>query len=248
MIRTRILKLSILVSLLIYFLPLTAEDLQFNLYLNIGFINIQAGSAHLYDTDVIFNGKDAVRTAMELSTDSRADKLFTLRDTIESYNTPKESLYFRKTVNQGDRHFVETASFSKDNGHFIANMSKVNTVTGEQTAHSTEWRESRIYDLMSMLKYTRTIDTSGSEPGRTESLPMVNGDQVITQYLVYTGNKKLKADDGNTYDCMIISVRDYKEGKERETIKAYVTNDNLHKPIQLDINLGIGTTIKAVLK
>ena len=47
---------------------------------------------------------------------------------------------------------------------------------------------------------------------------------------------------------MVISIRDYKEGKERETVKAYVTNDSKHTPIQLDIILGTGTSIKAVLK
>lgn len=249
MIRTRIVKLSILFTLLFQLIPLRAEDIRFNLYLNIGFINIQAGSARMYDSDVIFNGHDAIRYAMEMTTDSRADRFFTLRDTIESYNTHDNvSLYFRKTINEGDRHVVETALFSKDNGHFIANMSKVNSATDQRLAHTTEWRDSRIYDIMSMLIFARSMDTSGSEPGRTESLPMVNGDQVITQYLVYTGNKTVKADDGNTYDCMVVSVRDYKEGKERETLKAYVTNDSLHKPVQLDIILGVGTTIKALLK
>jgi hypothetical protein len=77
---------------------------------------------------------------------------------------------------------------------------------------------------------------------------MVNGNMVVQQYLVYTGNKKIKADDGLTYNCMVISIRDYKEGKERETVKAYVTNDPKHTPIQLDIILGAGTTIKALLK
>ncbi len=249
MIRTQTLRVIILATLFTLSTPLRAEDIRFNLYLNVGFINIQAGSARLYDTDVIYDGRDAVRSAMEMSTDSRADRFFRMRDTVESYNTPKgESLYFRKAVNEGDRHVNETALFSMDNGHFIVNMTKVNTITGERIAHSTEWRDSRIYDLISMLKYARTIDTSGAEPGLTKSLPMVNGDQVITQYLVYTGNKSVKADDGKTYDCMVISVRDYKEGKERETIKAYVTNDRNHKPVQLDINLGVGTTIKALLK
>jgi hypothetical protein len=249
MIRTQVSRLFILISFLTLFLPLRAEDLRFNLYLNVGFINIQAGSAHIYDRDVIFNGQDALLLAMEMSTDNRADRIFTIRDTVESYNSnADESLYFRKTINEGDKHVVETALFSKDNGHFIANMTKMNNATGKRIAHTTEWRDSRIYDVMSMLKFARSMDTSGSEPGRTESIPMVNGDQVITQYLVYTGNKQVKADDGRTYDCMIVSVRDYKEGKERETLKAYVTNDSLHKPVQLDINLGIGTTIKALLK
>ena len=77
---------------------------------------------------------------------------------------------------------------------------------------------------------------------------MVNGNMVVQQYLVYTGNKKIKADNGRTYDCMVISIRDYKEGKERETVKAYVTNDSRHTPVQLDIILTTGVTIKALLK
>ena len=249
MIRTHFPKIAILAFILISCLPVKAEDIRFNLYLNIGFINVQAGSARLYDLNVIYDGRDAVRTAMEMSTDSRADRFFRMRDTIQSYNTPDgRSLYFRKAVNEGETHVEETALFSMDKGHFIVGMTKVNSTTGQRIAHSNEWRDSRIYDILSMLNYARTIDTSNAEPGRTETIPMVNGDMVVTQYLVYTGNKRVKADDGRTYDCMVISVRDYKEGKERETIKAYVTNDSRHKPVQLDINLGVGTTIKALLK
>ena len=101
---------------------------------------------------------------------------------------------------------------------------------------------------MSMIAFTQNIDTSDSELGRTETLPMVNGNMVAQQYLVYTGNKKIKADDGRTYECMVISIRDYINGKERETVKAYVTNDSKHSPVQLDIILATGTSIKAMLK
>ena len=230
-------------------MPVRAADISFNLYLKVGFINIPAGTAHLYDTGVIYDGRDAIRTAMEMSTNPAADKIFSLRDTIESFNTVNgESLYFKKTVNEGSKHNLETAQFSKDKDRYIVNLDTWNVTTGVKTSHATEWRPTRIFDLMSMIAYTQKIDTTDSEPGRTESLPMVNGNMVVQQYLVYTGNKKIKADDGRTYDCMVISIRDYKEGKERETVKAYVTNDSKHIPIQLDIILGAGTSIKALLK
>ena len=61
-------------------------------------------------------------------------------------------------------------------------------------------------------------------------------------------DKKIKADNGRTYNCIVVSIKDYKEGKERETVKAYVTNDSQHTPVQLDIKLGVGTSIKALLK
>lgn len=251
MVGVRLLKSSILAFALFLSgaLNVSASDYRFNLYLGLGPVKIPAGTAHLYDTDVIYNGRDAVRTAMEMSTNATADKVFALRDTIESYNTPEgESIYFRKTVNEGSKHNLETAHFSKDKDRFIVNLTTWDMNTGKRTSQNTEWRPSRIFDLMSMIAFTQKIDTSDSEPGRTESLPMVNGNMVVQQFLVYTGNKRIKADNGRTYDCMVISIRDYKEGKERETVKAYVTNDSKHTPVQLDIILGGGTSIKAVLK
>ncbi len=227
----------------------SAFDYNFNLYLGLGPVKIPAGTARLYDTEVIFNGKDAIRTAMEMSTNATADKLFMLRDTIESFNTASgESIYFRKTVNEGNKHNLETAQFSKDRDRFVVNLATWDKNTGKRTGQATEWRPTRIFDLLSMIAFTQKIDTSDSEPGRTEALPMVNGNMVVQQYLVYTGNKSVKADDGRTYDCMVISIKDYKEGKERETVKAYVTNDSKHTPIQLDIILGTGASIKAVIK
>ena len=75
---------------------------------------------------------------------------------------------------------------------------------------------------------------------------MVNGDLVVDQYLIYEGDKTVKADDRKKYDCMVISVRDRKYGKERETLKAYVTKESPHKPVQLDIIVGVAS-VRALL-
>lgn len=227
---------------------LKAEDLQFNLYLNIGFVNIQAGTASITERQVVHDGRNAVMTSMIMNTTPRAARVYPIQDTIQSVNTPKgESLYFRKCVHEGSKNNIETALFSRSGERYVVNMTQTDAITGERKSHATEWRPERIFDLLSMLSYARTIDTGNSELGRTETLPMVNGTMVVQQYLVYKGNTKVKADNGTVYDCMVISVRDYKEGKERETVRAYVTNDKAHKPIQLDIIAGVAT-VKAVLK
>lgn len=243
------LRLSLSALLLFVFLHVSAFDYSFNLYLSLGPVKIPAGTARLFDTQVIYEGRDAIRTSMEMTTNPTADRIFTIRDTINSYNTSSgESLYFKKNINEGGKHNLETAHFSKDHDRFIVNLSIWDMNTGQQTSQTTEWRPTRIFDMMSMIKFTQKIETSGIKPGHTEFLPMVNGNMVVQQHLVYTGNKTIKADNGKTYDCMVISVRDYKNGKERETVKAYVTNNSLHTPVQLDIILGAGTTIKALLK
>ena len=203
----RFFKLLLSSLLLLGAIHVNASDYRYNLYLGLGPIKIPAGTAHLYDSEVIYEGMLAVRTAM-----------------------------------------VETAHYSKDNDRFIVNLDTWDMNTNTRTNHSTEWRPTRIFDIMSMIAFAQNIDTSNRELGSTENLPMVNGNKVVQQYLVYIGNKKIKADDGCTYDCMVISIRDYSKGKERETVKAYVTNDSKHTPVQLDIILSTGTSIKALLK
>lgn len=238
MISGRIVKLSVL-SLFIGIIPAQAQDFSYNLYLNVGFVNISAGQARLHDTDVVYDGRDAVRTELAMKTNSVADRVFELRDTIVSYNTPDgDGIFYSKTVNEGKKHAVETARFTKDSGHFIVNLTA-------GSSRSTEWRDERIFDMLSMLDFARGIDTRDREPGYTETLPMVNGDLVVQQYLIYQGMEKIKADDGNKYDCLKISVRDYKYGQERETLKAYVTADG-HVPVQLNIIVGVAS-IKALL-
>lgn len=248
MVGARLLRLSLSVLTLLGSIYASASDYRFNLYFGFGPFSLSAGTAHLYDTKVVFEGHDAIRTAIELNTSQTVNKVFILKDTIESFNTPQgESLFFRKIVNEGSKHNLETARFSKDNGKFVADLTTWNRVTCTCTSKATEKRDTRIFDLMSMISFAQKINTNGIEPGYTQTLHMVNGNMVVQQYLVYTGDKKIKADNGKTYNCMIISIRDRKEGKERETVKAYVTNDSHHAPIQLDIILGSGTKIKALL-
>ena len=141
MVGVRLLRTSVLALLLLGAQYVSASDYRFNLYLGLGPVRISAGTAHLYDTEVLYNGRPAIRTAMEMSTNSTADKVFVLRDTIESFNTRNgESLYFRKTVNEGGKHNVETAVFSKDRDKFVVNMATMDMNTGQQTGRSTECR------------------------------------------------------------------------------------------------------------
>lgn len=238
MISGRIVKLSV-ISLFIGIIPAQAQDFNYNLYLNAGFVNISAGTARLHDSNVVYDGVDAIRTELAMKTNSLADRFFELRDTIVSYNTPDgDGIFYSKTVNEGKKHVLETARFTRESDKYVVSL-----VAG--SSHSTQWRNERIFDMLSMLEFARGIDTGDKEPGYTETLPMVNGDMVVQQYLIYQGMEKIKADDGNRYDCLRVSVRDYKYGEERETLKVYVTADK-HIPVQINIVFGVAS-IKALL-
>lgn len=226
---------------------LQAETLNYNLYVSAGFVSVRVGESSLTEAPSTYNGTDCIRTEMTLSTGKYADKLFSLRDTMISYNSYNgHSLFYQKSTNENNRHDVETAHFSKDLNRYRVYL-QARSYNGTILGSATESRQKRIFDMLSMLKYTRSLNSKGIVPGYTVTLPMVNGTMVVEQFIVYEGKKRIKADDGNVYDCLILSIRDKKYGEERETLKAYVTSDDSHLPIQLNIKLGVGY-IKALYR
>lgn len=239
--------LSLLILSTSVFLSLDAQDINYNLYFSVGFVNVSAGKALLSEKVTTYDGQSASMTRLTMSTGRGTDRIFSLRDTIESYSTlTGEGIFYRKIVNEGSKHNIETASFSAVNGEYVADLLTKDALTGRISGKRTEKRPTRIFDMLSMLRFARSIDTNGKEAGYTRTLPMVNGDLVVDQYLIYEGDKTVKADDRKKYDCMVISVRDRKYGKERETLKAYVTKESPHKPVQLDIIVGVAS-VRALL-
>jgi hypothetical protein len=76
---------------------------------------------------------------------------------------------------------------------------------------------------------------------------MDTGKKVEEQTLIYRGKKKIEANDGNTYRCLVFSFVEYPKGKEKEVITFFVSDDDNHLPIRLDMYLNIGCA-KAFLK
>ena len=232
---------------LLSILALQAETLNYNLYVSAGFVSVRVGESSLTEAPSAYNGTDCIRTEMTLSTGKYADKLFSLRDTMISYNScDGYSLFYRKSTNENSRHDVETAVFTRDLNTYSVNL-QAKSYDGVILGSAFENSSERIYDMLSMLSYARSLNSDGIDVGHTVTLPMVNGTQVVRQYIVYEGNKSVKADNGTTYNCLVLSIRDKKYGEERETLKAYVTANKEHLPIQLNIKLGVGY-IKALYR
>ena len=77
---------------------------------------------------------------------------------------------------------------------------------------------------------------------------MVDGRNVEPQQLVYRGIKKFTTEETKiTYRCMVFSFVEKKGKKEKEVITFYVTDDENHLPVRLDMFLKFGVA-KAFMK
>ena len=217
------------------------ETLSYKLYFNWKFIWITVGYALMDVSNTTWNEQDAYRCHLITWGNKRADRLFVLRDTLESVVSKQLTpLYYRKGALEGDRYTVDEAWYSYPGG--------VSHVSQRFKNHRGEIKEAMhksntcIYDMMSMLLRARSFDASSYKVGEKILFPMADGGKVEEQTLIYRGKDTFKMEEtGTRYNCLVFSFVEYKNGKEKEVVTFYVTDDANHLPVRLDMYLRFGS-------
>lgn len=226
-------------------LNLPAETVDYKLSLTLAGVSIGAGSCSYSESDTICDGQDAIKIQIEMKTGRAAGLFFHMCDTMTSVVTPDGTpIHYCKRIHEGNENVNEHAYFYRSGDKYAVRLT-TEDATGILT-DNVRTSDIQIMDLAAMMKFSRMIDSSNMKVGDEIDIPMVNGDLVLMQHIINEGVVSIKDAKGKRHDCLKLSVRDWKNGKERETIKLYVTNDAAHIPVRLDIILGI-CFIKAAL-
>lgn len=219
----------------------SGELLSYKLYFNWKFIWVTVGTAEMSIKETSYGQHDAYRCHLITRGNKRADRLFVLRDTLVSIvNKQLTPLYYRKGALEGDRYTVDEAWYSYPEGtcqvkqRFKTHRNEIR----ENMQKSTEC----VYDMISMLLRARSFDASDYKIGQKINFPMADGGKVEGQTLIYRGKKNFKMEDSKTkYRCLVFSFVEYKDGKEKEVVTFYVTDDKNHLPVRLDMYLRFGS-------
>lgn len=219
----------------------SGETLKCNFYFNWKFIWVKAGGASLIIRDTIFNGQPAQYMSLLSSTNSTADAFFRMRDTLTTvFTSDYRPLYYRKASAEGKHYYLNQVWYSYgDDGR--VKVSQYFRRNDEAPRYKEEYVDNKVYDMMSLLAYARTLDFASLKKGQRLTFPVATGKKITKQHLIYRGKKRTKSDDGNDYDCLIVSLVEERDGKEREIVNFHITNDNNHLPILLDLALNFGS-------
>lgn len=227
----------------------SGEHVTYELYFNWKFIWKKVGRAYLDTEKATYEGQPAYRYDLLTTTSKKMDFFFKMRDTLTCYTTLQlEPLYFRKAAEEGKRHTVDEAWFSYNNGLSKVKQRRIYYEPQRDPLHM-EYEDSRcIFDMLSILAQARSFDPTNFKVGDKINFPMATGRKVEEQTLIYRGVENVKAKNDTTYRCLIFSFVEYnKKGKEEEVITFFVTDDENHLPIRLDMYLNFGSA-KAFLK
>ena len=217
------------------------ESLNYDLYFNWKFIWVKVGSTHFGVKSTNYQGKEALRTDILFKSNKKCESIFPMRDTLISYTTPDlEPLYFRKGALEGKRYTVDEVWYTYEGGKTLMKQRFRN--------HEGEWSDTQsssddcVNDMLNILLLSRSKDYSNMKAGQRINFKMVTGKRLSNQVLIYKGKDNFKANDKNTYRCLVFSLLDDKEKKkEKELLRFYITDDKNHLPVRIDFYLKFGS-------
>lgn len=225
----------------------SGEHLSYDLYFNWKFIWFKVGSADMDIQQTQYQGQDAYRAYLITRGSKTADRYFVLRDTLTTYTTLDiVPLFYTKNALEGKRYTKERVVYSYGEEGITLDLTyqKNSDPVRKSTVNVTECP----YDMISMLLKARSFDGSQFKVGDRIKFLMAEGKHCEEQYIVYRGRKDFTNDYTDvTYDCLVFSFVEKDGKKEKEVVTFYVTNDNNHLPVRLDLHLKFGSA-KAFLR
>jgi hypothetical protein len=225
----------------------SGERLTYDLHFNWKFVWFKVGQATMNTDLTTFEGKKAWRSSLVTGGNKKLDKFFTMRDTLLSYCDENLSpLYFRKGAREGKRYYVDELWYTYPNNTCKLRMHRIDA-DGEEHWKNAHYKNC-IYDMMSIFLRARNFTADGMKKGDIISLPISDAKRLSNSWLQFRGRETFKVEDTKEkFNCLVFSFFEREDGKNRELIRFYVTDDKNHIPVRLDLNLNFGSA-KAFLK
>ena len=228
------------------------EQLEYDLYIKIGFISKKGGYATLNTTSSKYEGKDAYKMDLISETQGVARKLFSLTDTLTAYTDKNLApIAYIKNAHEGGDYTKELVKYSY--GQY-ANKETIKIQTKRHRNGEFKFDElieapGCTYDLVSILGYCRTLDYANMKIDDETRVNFISGKNRGSMRIVYNGKETVKANDGNKYNTIKLTLyvadKAFDDGKE--AMKVYITDDSNRIPVSLETKLKVGST-KALLR
>ena len=218
------------------FLP--GEHVSYNLYFNWKFVWIKVGHADLTVKESRWKSEPGYRFDLLSYTN-----FVKMRDTLTcEVGLGLEPRYFCKAAEEGKRHTRDEAWFSYDNGRVDVHQKRT-WYSRDLPPQETDYSDTTcVFDMLSILGQARSWRGEDFNVGDKVHFPMTTGRKVEQQTLIYRGKQNVEAKNNTTYRCLVFSfVKKKKKGKEQEVITFFISDDENHLPIRLDMYLNFGS-------
>ena len=219
----------------------SGERLTYDLYFNWKFVWVKVGKATMNTDLTTYRGQRAWKASLVTGGNSKLDKFFTMRDTLLSYcNTELAPVYFRKGAREGKRYYVDELWFTYPNNTCKLKMHHISS-HGQHMWKDAHYKDC-IYDMMSIFLRARNFNAESMKKGDKIAMPISDASKLSHSWLTYRGKENFKIDGTKEkFRCLVFSFIERENGENHELIRFYVTDDQNHIPVRLDMFLSFGS-------
>ena len=128
-------------------------------------------------------------------------------------------------------------------------MNPDGTINADGEVHwKTSTYKACIYDMMSIFLRARNFDATKLKKGEVIPMPISDARSLSNSWLEFRGKENFKMENSKEkFRCLVFSFYEREDNKSHELIRFYITDDQNHIPVRLDMFLNFGSA-KAFLK
>jgi hypothetical protein len=227
------------------FLPFqNGEELHYDIHYKYGLVMVKAGTGKYRINETTYNEKVAYKSSLDFKSTSFFDKIFKIRDTLNSYISAPElvPLFHSRCVNEGNAHYKENIWIYNQSDTY----SKVRVVREKNNTIRMDTildANNLGYDIMSVIMFVRTLDYSAMEPGNSLQVTIFMGKDVINVIARYMGQSVLEKSDKIKYKAikLNIDVADSAFKESKNSMEVWISDDKNKIPLKLKAKLKIGS-------
>jgi hypothetical protein len=221
------------------------EKVTYLAYYNWGFVWVHAGNVEFTVGQRTYLDKQVYDFGVTGTSLKSFDWLYKVRDRFQS-------LVDMKTFSPmwAERNTLEGGFKTYENYVFTASGKILSTVenTKKPLKRDTLHASSCIFDVLSLVYFSRTIDFDQCKTDEKITLKSVFDNQIYSLYLRFKGRETIKAKDGKKYRCVKFAVL-LIEGtmfKGGEDMNIWITDDENRIPVMVEAKILVGS-VKAYL-
>ena len=223
------------------------EQISYIASYNWGPVWVDAGLVTFSATKEQFHGKPAWHFKSTGRSFTSYDVLFKVRDYYDSWVDPEtfRSLDFRRYIYEGGYTLLNTLFFDYTGQQVISNTKSNNNPQRTDTLRM----QNCMFDMLSAVYYTRTIDFSDLHPNEKRKVTVLIDDDYYDIFIRPIGKETVESTDGKRYRCIKFAAKMVQGTifKGNEDVLVWVTDDANRIPVYIEAKIIVGT-VKAYLK